>query len=238
MPITCSRCQADNNDIKYACWNCWAVLPRPLTEEELLLLSTKGKNNKTVPAVVIDNSSDVTQIIPLQPEQKKSGLFGKKKTVETVTRIEEIPDVLVPLEETIIDTTSEPEQKKAGLFGGIGKKKVVKPVTTTEEAAEIFVPLEEKNIEIAPEPAKEKKSLFGFGKKKTEEPAPVVVTEVATPAPTPVPVDTSFDFDIKKADDVIAQTPPEKDAGEQKKIARKRPTHETGDNIKLPKKPT
>ncbi|MEI6520260.1 MAG: hypothetical protein WCO98_09530 [bacterium] len=162
MSITCSRCQAENNDVKYACWNCWAVLPRQLSEEDLLAEATKGKGNKKTSPIIEplqDETLDVTAIIPPQPEQKKGGLFGglgKKKVTEQPAPAEELTDMFADFAESEkVDTAT---------------------AAAITENEDIFAPLSDnvespETVEIVPEPVKEKKGLFGFGSKKPVVPA-------------------------------------------------------------------
>ena len=201
MSITCSRCQADNNDIKYACWNCWAVLPRPLTEEDLITNDQKGKNNKknlnAAPIEVATLPSDPDVIAP--PAPKKAGLFGglgKKKVEEPVMPMEGVEDIFSdfkddeePVATTIADTNIE--------------------ITGNEEKApaeDIFAT----DFEIIPEPVKEKKGMFGFGAKKPVQ----TTTETATTTEMPVDNETTvkpekkglFGFGAKKPVQVVTDT--------------------------------
>jgi hypothetical protein len=163
MSITCSRCQAENNDTKFACWNCWAVLPRLLSEEDTLLETQKGKGNQKTSSVIEpinEDSLDITAIVPPQPEQKKSGLFGgfgKKKPTEEPAPIEELTDLFTDFEPEKMDTATTADTTE--------NEDIFAPISDNVESPEI--------IEIAPEHVKEKKGLFGFGGKK------------ATPAVTP-----------------------------------------------------
>lgn len=194
MSITCSRCQAENNDTKFACWNCWAVLPRLLTEENLLEDATKGKGNKKTSDVIEpidDEPLDITAIVPPQPEQKKGGIFcgfGKKKTTEEPTPVEELTDMFADFEPEKMDTITTADTTE--------NEDIFAPISENVESPEI--------IEIAPEPVKEKKGLFGFGSKKT---TPVITPEDTTlfpekgeiPKPEKKPL---FGFGKNKADDI------------------------------------
>lgn len=183
MSITCSRCQAENNDVKYACWNCWAVLPRLITENSLLGETTvKGKTPAT--ETLTDESFGNTAVIETpQPEKKKAGLFGsfgKKTTIEPEVQLGEL----------------------TGLFAETPEKEVITTAAATaalDENEDLFAVTPDKNpVSLFP-PEKEKKGLFGFGKKKTEPVQPEILTDMELPASatiTPVP-------EIKTEPDVI-----------------------------------
>lgn len=185
MSITCSRCQAENNDIKHACWNCWAVLPRLLSDDNILDKTVKLKTDSSEePESSVNIESDVTTIAPPEQEPKKKaslfGGFGKKKVIEPEPEIEEQTDLFADM----IDEKEEITTAAAAAFLDENK------VETTNE--DIFAPIEEnindEELTTIPEPAKEKKGLFGFGAKKT--PAPEVqITSDTTDALTDITIE-------------------------------------------------